>query len=510
MAKKASKIVLNPKAAKATDDVEVANTPTVKVEQVDAATLESIAIDPISDDELSVLIEDGQGRYQELLEKEPWTATVIMTPELALALLTRNKSNRFANPKVVDQYCERFLTNRMDEQGEYETGTILWEQGLPAQVIISDEGNLHNSQKCLLSYLKALSLFDLNQEEAADPKKDKSNFEDYAVDRGLTRDKIANALTVTIYQGMPESAADYVDTAQQRTNADLSFRRHLFDRFDYRGMFKSIARKQGESDESLVHRRDAKLATYYQEQSKLHATVLSFVARRLWDNGKLPRQQPSYGSVFTQDMFNEANSAFPNVVDSVHYIWKNILKGSDKKRITGITGLGLSPQYLATAHYLASMHDAVWSDKHGWQQTEEGRADADNFIALLTSPKEGKSKHPQLTQQVVNWQEAVIALNKESKSDSVLNGLANSMAYVWRLWKFTKEDGYVKGESLKNTLDPSAQYCPYSEDDTNESSFDRAKLSGDEADVAAAKIAAKVEMPKETAKKKPPMIKTKA
>lgn len=487
MAKKAAKVTLNPKAAKAQSDVEVTNEPQAKKEEpkISLLTVEGPEVDPISEEELNELIEEGQRRYQELTGKEPSVPLVVFFPELVSALKTLNSDNRYKKLPIVAQYTEAILSNRVDAQGFAIPGTSQWHTSLPMSVMLSESG-VHNGQKCLQAYEDALSAFDENQKQAANKKEDEP-FDDFAADRGLSRELLENIMTGTIIRDIDEDAVDKIDTAQPRKNPDLAFRRHLFDSYDYTGVFKLNAAK-GESLESQVMRRDAALSKMYQEQSELYSTCLGFVAKRIWDNEHkpLPRQKSSFiGSAFTSDQFVEASAYFNKLADSVNHVWRLVVKQPAKQSSKSrAREMGLSPQYLATAHYLASMHDAVWNDDEGWQQTEEGRSLADHFINLLLSPQkeEGKvKKESGLLPWMIDFQNALKAWNGYKKADDVNDSIFNALGAFWRQLQFGKEDRYVKAFKNAKAVIPVpntevASDWPiftYTEDDEDESAFDQ-------------------------------------
>lgn len=406
-----------------------------------------------TDDEITALIEQGQELYAaEHGAGTEWVPRFKITRELAIALLTRNASNRFPNPKVINEYTKLWLTNTVDEHGEPVKGTTQWVSDLAIDVAMSDSGNLHNSQKCLRALINAQDMLELNQQEILNKK---AGVTDLQAELGITPEDV---MPVGILRtGFDDEQADLIDTAQQRRNADRAYRRHLFDDMDFDFMRKAAG--EGSTAESLA-KLDAshieKLPAVKNRLSKYLESVLNYVSRRLWDKGRAPRSTPTYGKLFTPDRFAEALKTFPDAAESVYSVFKMMKSNGvtfqqDMKKLA-------SPEYFMASHYLASMSDATYDKKSKtWVRADDGLAWGDAFIEQIVSKKD--------LSEIVEWRSKVMAM--KDRSDKDLNAIWHSLTYCWRLFAF--EEAMPQ---LQLLLAGSVNYANYSRE-SDADSFDK-------------------------------------
>lgn len=433
------------KMAKKTSPAKVA--PVVPVD--DMTTEDTLPMKmEYTDEELQDLIAEGQRQYEEMtgIEGSSLVPRFVIGRELANALLTRNAQNRFPDAKTIGKYAKLWTTNKIDENGSPIKGTMRWERSLPISVDISNEGNLHNSQKCLRAMIKTLDDLELNRQEVLNKKV----VTDISAETGITEDDIV--LTGILRDGFDNEAADKIDTAQQRSNTDLGYRRRLFDDYDF--SFTRSKPTEGSTAEQLE-----KLETSWQERlpklknrlGKYLATALNYVSRRMWGRGKGPRETPDYGKEFHADLFVEALKTFPDATDSVFSVYKMM---SESKTIFGgnIKKLA-SVEYFMSAHYLASMSDATYDKKRKvWVRADDGLAWADAWIEQLVV----KNDYPNF----VAWRKQVMAM--VDRSDKDLSGIWHSLVYAWREFAFGQDDPSEAMPQLQLLLAMTTPYANYS------------------------------------------------
>jgi hypothetical protein len=424
--------------------------PQVEEEMIDEE-IETVAFEPITDEEYQELIEQGKKLFEELYEIPSICHRIVITPEMAASFLTRNERNRYPDPAIIKKYAQLHLENRVDAHGNPVKGTNRWEKELPVSVHIDSDGNLHNSQKCFMALLEAMDTLLMNAEQAKDQKAKIVNIQEKT---GITPESLF--ITGVVIDGFPPSAADYIDKGQVRTNADIGYRKGLFDEFD----FSDYVRKPRENEDETKYAMDVmkKTKRIKRDLSKKHATVLSYIYKRIHGKGASPRGKASYGSTFSTDMYNAGCDEYPELVSSVLQLFTEYETNKETYKKTKVP-----MEYLMAAHFLAANHNSTLNKKKEWESKEGSFEQATEFIrSLVTDPKPSPL--------VQAWKKELDTLER---NDKTLNAIWKSLGYLWRNFAFGDE------VALDVAMAESTPQASYAEEQTA-ASFDKKHLPSTE------------------------------